>query len=104
MSVLLGLFNKLRKKLKRKLDMLKPMTEYNIGQTPIQELPSINGNRIFIKLEQANFLGSVKARTGYSIIKALEPLPGITIIESTSGNLGLALDFFAKKRTENLYA
>jgi cysteine synthase len=75
------------------------MFEFGIGNTPLFELPSSNDNRIFVKLEGQNFLGSIKARTGYAIIKGiLDDLPKDTVIvESTSGNLGIALDYFCKE-------
>ena len=74
------------------------MSDYSIGNTTLKELESVNGNRIFIKLERENFLGSIKARTGYWIIKNLpREAENKTIIESTSGNLGFALGFFCKE-------
>ena len=77
--------------------MLNPMYDYGIGNTPLCELPSINGNNLFIKMESRNFLGSIKARTGYALIKGLKVPHDRTIIETSSGNLGLALDFFCKE-------
>jgi len=77
--------------------MLKPMYDYGIGNTPLFELPSINGNKLLIKMESRNFLGSIKARTGYSLVSGLKVPLDCTIIESSSGNLGLALDFFCKE-------
>jgi len=77
--------------------MLKPMSEYGIGNTPLYELPSINGNKLFIKMESMNFLGSIKARTGYALVKGLKVPNECTIIETSSGNLGLSLDFFCKQ-------
>ena len=74
------------------------MSDYGIGNTPLKELQPINGNHIFIKLEQENYLGSIKARTAYWIIKNLpKEAENKTVIESTSGNLGLALGFFCKE-------
>lgn len=74
---------------------MKKMQEYHIGNTPLVEVSSVNGNRILLKLESENFLGSAKARTGYWIIHDLpQQAENKTIIESTSGNLGLALGYF----------
>jgi cysteine synthase len=73
------------------------MEAYGIGRTPLFELPSINGNRVFLKLETQNFLGSVKARTGYALVNGLKVPKECIIVESTSGNLGLALDYFCKE-------
>jgi cysteine synthase A len=77
--------------------MLKPMETYGIGQTPLLELPSVNSNHIFLKMESRNFLGSVKARTAYALVKGLKVPKDRVIVESTSGNLGLALDYFCKE-------
>lgn len=77
--------------------MLK-MNEYNIGNTPLKRIPDKNRNQIFIKTEGYNHLGSIKARTGYYIVSELPPeSDGKTIIESTSGNLGLSLGYFCKE-------
>lgn len=74
------------------------MLEYKVGSTPLVELPSIHDNRVFAKIEKDNFLGSIKARTAYAIVKNLpEEAKGKTLIESTSGNLGLALGYFSKE-------
>jgi N-(2-amino-2-carboxyethyl)-L-glutamate synthase len=52
-------------------------------------------HRLWLKLEQHNPTGSIKYRTAIGLLAALDaqrPLvPGTRIIESTSGNLGLAL-------------
>ena len=78
--------------------MLKKMYDYHIGNTPLKKLPDINGNQIFIKTEVDNFLGSIKARTGYYLINNLpDDADGKIIIESTSGNLGFALGYFCKE-------
>lgn len=77
--------------------MLRPMYDYGIGQTPLLELPPIGSNRVFLKQESRNHLKSVKARTAYAIIKSLEVPKDRIIVESTSGNLGLALDFFCRE-------
>jgi len=73
------------------------MHEYGVGGTPLCELPPINGNRLFVKLENRNFLGSIKARTGYALVRGLEVPRDLVIIETSSGNLGLALDFFCRE-------
>ena len=77
--------------------MLGKMSDYGIGNTPLVELPAIHGNRIFIKLEKENYLGSSKTRTGYQILHDLPPeADGRILIESSSGNLGLSLGVFSK--------
>jgi cysteine synthase A len=69
-----------------------------IGDTPLLELQRVvpsNGGRIFVKLEANNPSGSVKDRIGLSMIRAAEASgalkPGMTIVEPTSGNTGIAL-------------
>lgn len=73
------------------------MCEYEIGRTPLLELQKIKNNRIFLKLESQNYLGSIKARTAYGIVQSLNVSRDRIIVESTSGNLGLALNFFCKE-------
>jgi cysteine synthase B len=69
-----------------------------IGNTPVVEMININGNprvRIFGKLEGNNPGGSVKDRPAYYMIKKAEESGELikekTIIEPTSGNMGIAL-------------
>lgn len=78
--------------------MLKELYEYGIGNTPVVELPKSNGSRILLKLEMRNFLGSIKARTAYGIVKNLPPeAKNRIIVESSSGNLGYAQGHFCKE-------
>ena len=69
-----------------------------IGNTPIAELVNLNGNRkvrILAKLEGHNPGGSVKDRPAYYMIKKAEESGELTrdktIVEPTSGNMGIAL-------------
>ena len=69
-----------------------------IGNTPIVELGRIGEEgdcQILGKLESLNPAGSVKDRIGMSMIRAAEEAgvlrPGMTIVEPTSGNTGIAL-------------
>jgi cysteine synthase len=66
--------------------------------SPLRELRIHRGSHCqsaWLKLEMFNPTGSVKYRTALSLLRRLDedrPLtPGTTIVESTSGNLGLAL-------------
>ena len=78
--------------------MFKPLSYYNIGNTPIYKMENLN---IYLKMEKFNKNGSIKDRTAYFLINDLleksKLSKDITIIESTSGNLGISLDFFAKE-------
>lgn len=62
-----------------------------IGNTPLIEIEE----NIFAKMEGFNLTGSVKDRTALSMIEAAEKQgklkPGVSIIEPTSGNTGIAL-------------
>ena len=69
-----------------------------IGNTPLVKLSNLNGNsrvRVLVKLEGNNPGGSIKDRPAYYMIKKAEETgkltAGKTIIEPTSGNMGIAL-------------
>lgn len=73
--------------------------EANIGQTPLLRLPRINhdlpdGVEILVKAEHLNPGGSVKDRAALSMIlegeRSGKLRPGMTIIDATSGNTGIA--------------
>lgn len=77
----------------------------HIGNTPLYPLRvRIQGalRTIHLKLEMENPTHSMKDRTGYSLILHCEEKgllhPGSTVVESTSGNLGVALAFLCKAR------
>ncbi len=72
------------------------------GNTPLVKLPRMAakaGGTVLVKMESFNPAGSVKDRIGVSMIEAAEHdgrlLPGMTILEPTSGNTGIALAFVA---------
>ena len=69
-----------------------------VGDTPLVRLYRVapaNGSRLYGKLEARNPTGSVKDRIGVSMIRAAEAAgqlkKGMTIVEPTSGNTGIAL-------------
>ncbi|MEE8348963.1 MAG: cysteine synthase family protein [Acidobacteriota bacterium] len=73
-----------------------------IGNTPLVELRTLFRSdkiRIFAKLEWFNPGGSVKDRPAYNMIRKGEETgelhPGKTIVDSTSGNTGIAYAFIA---------
>lgn len=76
-----------------------------IGQTPLVQMQRLGkdlpGN-ILLKLEFFNPLGSVKDRIGINMIEEAERTgrlkPGMSIIEPTSGNTGIALAFICASR------
>jgi [CysO sulfur-carrier protein]-thiocarboxylate-dependent cysteine synthase len=80
-----------------------------IGNTPIVEVSQLSPNpnvRILAKLEGQNPGGSVKDRAARSMIEEAEKegllTPGATILESSSGNTGIALAMIAKVRGYHL--
>jgi cysteine synthase A len=73
-----------------------------VGRTPmvaLRNLPAAESARVLGKLEALNPAGSVKDRIGVSMIRAAEAdgrlRPGMTIVEPTSGNTGIALAMVA---------
>lgn len=71
-----------------------------IGSTPLVKLQRLNKGLkadLLLKLEFFNPLGSVKDRIGLNMISEAEKSgnlkPGMTVIEPTSGNTGIALAF-----------
>jgi cysteine synthase A len=76
-----------------------------VGNTPLVQLNRIASGlpaSVVVKLESKNPLGSVKDRIGVALIESAEKSgllkPGMTIIEPTSGNTGIALGFVAAAR------
>ncbi len=85
---------------------MKILEEYCIGDTPLYKANNYcSCGSIYLKLEMFNFLGSIKSRTAYYIIKDLFDKDRLhsntTVVESTSGNLGIALSFFTKEFKTN---
>ena len=70
-----------------------------IGRTPLVKINRISDGNVYAKLENRNPAMSVKCRIGASMIAAAETdgslKPGMTIVEPTSGNTGIALAFVA---------
>ncbi len=74
-----------------------------VGNTPLVELNRLNTNpnvKIYGKLEGNNPGGSVKDRAAVSMIQGAlsrgELKPGMTLVEATSGNTGIALAMIAR--------
>ncbi|WP_261844291.1 cysteine synthase A [Aliamphritea ceti] len=75
----------------------------SIGNTPLVRLGKIAPQaNIYAKIESRNPAGSVKCRIGANMVWAAEQdgrlKPGMTLIEPTSGNTGIALAFVAASR------
>ncbi|MEH6635607.1 MAG: cysteine synthase A [Halioglobus sp.] len=73
-----------------------------IGGTPLVKINHISDANIYVKLENRNPAMSVKCRIGTSMVLTAEAdgslKPGMTIVEPTSGNTGIALAFVAAAR------
>jgi cysteine synthase B len=76
-----------------------------IGNTPLVGIHSLSPNpavRIWAKLEGQNPTGSVKDRIARAMIQAAEAdgtlTPDKVLLEPTSGNTGISLAFFARRR------
>lgn len=76
-----------------------------IGNTPLVQLTHLSPNpnvRIFAKLEGQNPTGSVKDRVALAMVEDGESRgvlrPGMTIVEATTGNTGVALTAVARQR------
>ena len=73
-----------------------------IGRTPLVKLKNLTDKIIYAKLESRNPANSVKCRIGANMIWDAEKSgtlkTGMTIVEPTSGNTGIALAFVAASR------
>lgn len=74
-----------------------------IGNTPVVDVSELSTNqttKIYAKLENLNPAGSVKDRVAAAMIQKAEQdgllEPGVTIIEPSSGNTGIALALIAQ--------
>ena len=77
-----------------------------IGNTPLVKINRITQGNILAKIESRNPAGSVKCRIGASMIwdaeKSGKLKPGMTLVEPTSGNTGIALAYVAAARGYDL--
>ncbi|MCU1661041.1 MAG: hypothetical protein JWR58_1106, partial [Pseudonocardia sp.] len=66
------------------------------------DLESIFGRSLFLKCEGFNFAGSVKLKAATEMVEAAERngllRPGSVLVESSSGNLGVALSMIAASK------
>jgi 2,3-diaminopropionate biosynthesis protein SbnA len=66
------------------------------------DLRSMLGRALFLKCEGFNFAGSIKLKAAASMVEAAEQdgllRPGSMLVESSSGNLGVALSMIAASR------
>ncbi|WP_245744526.1 2,3-diaminopropionate biosynthesis protein SbnA [Lentzea fradiae] len=75
--------------------------EFNVPDLYV-DLRQIVGRRLLLKCEGFNFAGSIKLKAAAEMVDAMERsgelLPGDTIVESSSGNMGIALSMVAASK------
>ncbi|UTA48840.1 cysteine synthase A [Simiduia sp. 21SJ11W-1] len=73
-----------------------------IGNTPLVQLNRLTDHKVLAKLESRNPAGSVKCRIGANMIWEAEKQgqlkAGMTVVEPTSGNTGIALAYVCAAR------
>ena len=76
-------------------------SEFNADDVFVDLEPML-GHRLYLKCEGFNFAGSIKLKAAAAMIKAAEEAgqlrPGSVLVESSSGNLGVALAMIAADR------
>jgi cysteine synthase A len=75
--------------------------EFNEDELYVDLLPTF-GQSLFLKIEGFNFAGSIKLKAARQMVEAAERegllRPGSVIVESSSGNLGVALSIIAASK------
>lgn len=75
--------------------------QFNVSDLFV-DLSRATGHRLMLKCEGFNFGGSIKMKAAVGMVSAAERdgllVPGATIVESSSGNLGVALSIVAASR------
>jgi 2,3-diaminopropionate biosynthesis protein SbnA len=75
--------------------------DFNVDELYV-DVRSIFGQPLFLKCEGFNFAGSVKLKTAIEMVEAAERngvlTPGSVLVESSSGNLGVALSIIAASK------
>lgn len=75
---------------------------FSIGNTPLVRLNRLGQGNIYAKIEGRNPANSVKCRIGSNMVwdaeKSGRLKPGMTLVEPTSGNTGIALAYVAAAR------
>jgi cysteine synthase A len=75
--------------------------EFNVDDLYV-DLRSVLSHELYLKCEGFNFAGSIKLKAASRMVEAAERsgrlVPGATLIESSSGNLGIALSMIAASR------
>ncbi|MET1035354.1 MAG: 2,3-diaminopropionate biosynthesis protein SbnA [Arthrobacter sp.] len=71
-------------------------------QSLFADLQSVLGRRLYLKIEGVNFAGSIKLKPAREMVERAEREgmigPGTVLVESSSGNLGVALSMIAASK------
>ncbi len=85
--------------------MIKSNVRALVGNTPVVKLNQLVSDsvaEVYVKLEGFNVTGSVKVRAALGMIEGAEKdghlKPGMTIVEPTSGNTGIALAYIGRMK------
>ncbi|HEX4704908.1 MAG TPA: 2,3-diaminopropionate biosynthesis protein SbnA [Pseudonocardiaceae bacterium] len=83
------------------MQVISSPQEFNVAQLYV-DLTDLAAAPLFLKCEGFNFAGSIKLKAAVEMVNAAERdgrlRPGATIVESSSGNLGVALSIVATSR------
>lgn len=83
------------------MSVISVPTEFNEEQLYV-DLQPIFGHSLFLKCEGFNFAGSIKLKAALAMVEAAERsgdlTPSSILVESSSGNLGVALSMIAASR------
>ncbi|MCL2284682.1 MAG: cysteine synthase A [Fibromonadales bacterium] len=86
-----------------------PNNALSVGNTPLVRLNRVTGNAkatVLAKIESRNPAFSIKCRVGAALVSDAEERrvlrPGVTILEPTSGNTGIALAYVAAAKGYSL--
>ncbi|MEU7474498.1 2,3-diaminopropionate biosynthesis protein SbnA [Lentzea sp. NPDC042327] len=75
--------------------------EFNVADLYVDLRPVV-GRRLLLKCEGFNFAGSIKLKAAVEMVGAMERdgriTPGSTLVESSSGNMGVALSLVAASK------
>ncbi|MGC4814781.1 2,3-diaminopropionate biosynthesis protein SbnA [Micromonospora sp. DT228] len=81
--------------------MISSPQEFNVDNLFV-DLRPVFGHDLFLKCEGFNFAGSIKLKAAVEMVTIAERTgrlrPGMTLVESSSGNLGVALSVIAADR------
>src|SRR5262245_33672793 len=83
------------------MPIIETPQEFNVSDLFV-DLTDLIGHTVYLKCEGFNFAGSIKLKAATEMVARAERLgklrPGSTLVESSSGNMGVALSMVAASR------